>query len=286
MPITLPAISPTAAPLQNAPLAEPRPSNSAVGCTVSVRNSPDKPALPSLFSLAKNAVKNETDYQPKHVLAYLGGMRALRGQAFALGESQATRLSNHCARVLDLDKAATIIQQKITKHIPKNHYLMHTPPVANSDRSGLTGVPVTGAQKPADFPLEKDVDNNEIFFRAMPGEHYEALKQTGHLTATGETSISPAIAYSEKYHGTLVQFTMKPGTAQSLLSVGGGARPKICNQLNLTPLGKGWGQTKVGFKSEGDQTTLQLGTGRGLAMFNDNIVAFTELVPDGTTSRT
>lgn len=127
------------------------------------------------------------------------------------------------------------------------------------------------------IPLERDVDNNEIIYRTIPKIHYNTLKEIGKLSATTETSISPALSYSEGYDGVLVRFTLKSDTINKLLSVGGGVNEPAQKRLGLESLGSGWSENKAGFKTEGNQMTIHLGKGKGLDIFNNNIVAYNRM---------
>jgi hypothetical protein len=54
----------------------------------------------------------------------------------------------------------------------------------------------------------------------MSKADYETLVRTGKLPATAETFVSPTNSYSAQYNGVLVKFEVKPGTTQSLESIG------------------------------------------------------------------
>ena len=46
----------------------------------------------------------------------------------------------------------------------------------------------------------------------MSKEHYDELLRTNKMRATGETTTSPNMVFSEGYEGILVQFKVKRGT--------------------------------------------------------------------------
>ena len=55
-------------------------------------------------------------------------------------------------------------------------------------------------------------ENGEVFYRTMSKEHYDELLRTNKMRATGETTTSPNMVFSEGYEGILVQFKVKRGT--------------------------------------------------------------------------
>ena len=52
-------------------------------------------------------------------------------------------------------------------------------------------------------------EKGEVFYRTMSKEHYDELLRTNKMRATGETTTSPNMAFSEGYEGILVQFKVK-----------------------------------------------------------------------------
>lgn len=243
---------------------------------------PDAPK--SLRDLAKEAAKNFKKYTTRDVIEYMGGMGELSGHAFAASHEKASNQLKNMSKKqtgaefsLTLDKVSSVITKQTTAYKPKDNYDMSPSPVSNKDRSGLIGVPVHGTTNMYSIPLERDVDNNEIIYRTIPKIHYNTLKEIGKLSATTETSISPALSYSEGYDGVLVRFTLKSGTINKLLSVGGGVNEPAQKRLGLESLGSGWSENKAGFKTEGNQMTIHLGKGKGLDIFNNNIVAYNRM---------
>jgi RHS repeat-associated protein len=120
----------------------------------------------------------------------------------------------------------------------------------------------------------------ETFFRTMSQEHYDELVRTGKMPGTGETSTSPTKAFSEGYDGVTVEFEMKPGTTQQLADIGvsDGAPHTKSVHPDLPLAEKGWNKTSARFKTESlhgkPQINIQLGRGKGLDVFNSNIVSF------------
>ena len=53
----------------------------------------------------------------------------------------------------------------------------------------------------------------------MSKEHYDELLRTNKMRATGETTTSPNMAFSEGYEGILVQFKVKRGTIEKLETI-------------------------------------------------------------------
>ncbi len=238
----------------------------------------------SLRQLAKDAAKDFRRYTTKDVQAYMGGIGELGGHAFAAAHEKAgNQLKNMSKKQtgaefsLTLDKVSSVITKQTTAYKPKDNYDMSPSPVLNKDRSGLIGVPVHGETNMYSIPLERDVDNNEIIYRTIPEAHYSTLVDTGKLSATTETSVSPALAYSEGYSGVLVRFTLKEGTIAKLTDIGGAVNDPAGKRLGLKPLGSGWSEHSAGFKTEGNQMTIHLGKGKGLDVFNNNIVTYNRM---------
>jgi hypothetical protein len=102
------------------------------------------------------------------------------------------------------------------------------------------------------------------------------------MPSTGETTTSPTRAFSEGYDGVLVEFEMKPGTTAELQKIGvSDGAPLTTEALPNMPtsaeVGGKWNQKYARFKGEGSQINVQLGRGRGLDTFNDNIDGFRAL---------
>ncbi|OBU10808.1 RHS repeat protein [Morganella psychrotolerans] len=238
----------------------------------------------SLRQLAKDATKDFRRYTTKDVQAYMGGIGELGGHAFAAAheetEIQIDKMSKKQRGTefgVTLDKMSSIITKKVSSYKPANSYDAEPAPVSAKDRSGLIGVPVYGSADKFSAPLERDINKNEIIYRTISEEHYSKLVDTGTLSATTETSVSPALAYSEKYSGVLVRFTMKEGTIAKLTDIGGAVNDPAGKRLGLEQLGSGWSGHRAGFKTEGNQMTIHLGKGTGLDIFNNNIVTYNRM---------
>ena len=54
--------------------------------------------------------------------------------------------------------------------------------------------------------------NYDVFYRSIPKEHYEILKNTGNLKGTGETSTSPKLGFTDNYTGVQIKFYTKQVT--------------------------------------------------------------------------
>jgi len=122
----------------------------------------------------------------------------------------------------------------------------------------------------------------EIFFRAMTQDHYDVLLDTGKVSATGETFISPVQGYSSKYDGVLVQFNLWPGAQDALSGLGVRDASKSVKNMYpdmplVTSLPEGWSLTNVYFKKEKGQINIGLGKGPGLDIFNYYIKSFSEI---------
>lgn len=144
---------------------------------------------------------------------------------------------------------------------------------------GGVGVPLTRAENPLSPVLEFDAFGNEIVYRTMSSEQYKLFKVTGVMPATGETSISPSLAYSSGYEGVTVRITTAPGTSAALQKIGIAANEPAAAQFSDMSMRPGsWVQENARFKVEGGQMTTQLGRGKALDIFNGNIVKF-EVVP-------
>ena len=120
-------------------------------------------------------------------------------------------------------------------------------------------------------------ENGEVFYRTMSKEHYDELLRTNKIRATGETTTSPNMTFSEGYEGILVQFKVKRGTIEKLENIGIAARnnkmalKKHQNlKLDISP----WNEKYARFKLEKGQVNIALGKGEALKIFNDNILEF------------
>ena len=109
--------------------------------------------------------------------------------------------------------------------------------------------------------------------------------------ASNETTTSPNISFVQNYDGILVKFYVEPGTIEKLKAIGTTAHKNPDHSLVLGTFGSlphgssGWHPTKVRFKVEEnknvtpffDQINIQLGSGKGLDIFNDNLLFFEKL---------
>ena len=118
-------------------------------------------------------------------------------------------------------------------------------------------------------------ENGEVFYRTMSKEHYDELLRTNKMRATGETTTSPNMAFSEGYEGILVQFKVKRGTIEKLENIGiaSGNHPDILElhatlKKDISP----WNEKYARFKLEKGQVNIALGKGEALKIFNDNIL--------------
>ncbi|MGC6061455.1 RHS repeat-associated core domain-containing protein [Enterobacter kobei] len=240
--------------------------------------------FPTLKELAKNAAKDIRKYQVRDVLEYMGGINELSGHSYAIAHEKTydqlikmNKKKQGDNFSLTISKVSSIISKSASSFKPKNSYDLDVLPTLNADKSGLIGVPVKGKENKFAIPLERDVDDNEILYRTISESHYDILKRENRLSPTTETSVSPALSYSEGYNGVLVRFTLKKGTMQKLVAIGGGVNEPARTELKLGALGPGWAKSRAGFKTEGNQMTVHLGTGEALKIFNENIIAYSKL---------
>ncbi|WP_239353008.1 hemagglutinin repeat-containing protein, partial [Snodgrassella communis] len=140
---------------------------------------------------------------------------------------------------------------------------------------GKIGVPVTKAKNPLSPVQQYDAYGNEIVYRTMSEKQYEKFRETGMMPATTETSVSPVLGYSSQYNGITVKITVKSGTFAELEKIGIAANEPAAKQFpNMSNRTGKWMQTNTRFKVEGGQMTTQLGQGKGIEIFNHNIVDF------------
>ena len=140
---------------------------------------------------------------------------------------------------------------------------------------GKIGVPVTKAKNPLSPVQQYDAYGNEIVYRTMSEKQYEKFRETGIMPATTETSVSPVLGYSSQYNGITVKITVKSGTFAELEKIGIAANEPAAKQFpNMSNRTGKWMQTNTRFKVEGGQMTTQLGQGKGIEIFNHNIVDF------------
>ncbi|MBA0194983.1 hemagglutinin repeat-containing protein [Pectobacterium brasiliense] len=148
----------------------------------------------------------------------------------------------------------------------------------NKGTSGTIGTPATTAKNPLSPVQQRDVHGNEIVYRTMSPEQFRQFERTGVMPATTETSVSPVLSYSSKYDGITVKITVKPGTFSELEKIGIAANSAAAKELpNMSTQTGKWMETNTRFKVEGGQMTTQLGQGKGMEIFNKNIVHFEQV---------
>lgn len=132
----------------------------------------------------------------------------------------------------------------------------------------------------------------------MPVEHFNELKSSFKLlgSAAKETSTSPNSVFSQPYTGNggvLIKMWVEQGTIDKLKTIGLRSDPKISPLLKSTfgelpflPAGwssqSGWFKDFARFKVESNatvpsQVNIQLGTGKGLDIFNDALIYFEKI---------
>lgn len=172
------------------------------------------------------------------------------------------------ANALMVEKTATMFETtayavaEVGKEYPREILLM----AATGEAGELIAVAMFG---------RAGTGGAEVYFRTMSQAHYEELLATGRISATRETFISPSAEYAGGYNGVTVQFNVRAGTTDSLLSMG--VRNAGLNGApygNLPLVQSGWGSSSAFFKLEGNVVNIGLGRGRALNTFNENIVNF------------
>lgn len=122
----------------------------------------------------------------------------------------------------------------------------------------------------------------------MQPKDFAKFQRTGQLPATNETFISPLETYSAGYDGVLVRLTVKPGTIDELMSIGGTGNAGTAKLFPELPrVSKGWSMTNAQFKLEATNKlhinnglgVVNTGLGRGdaLNLFNSNLLKFEQL---------
>jgi len=140
------------------------------------------------------------------------------------------------------------------------------------------GVPATQSKNPLNPVQQYDAHGNEIVYRTMSEKQYQIFRETGVMPATTETSVSPVLGYSSKYDGVTVKIVVKPGTFSELEKIGIAANSAAAKELpNMSTQTGKWMDTNARFKVEGGQMTTQLGQGKGMGIFNNNIVHFEQV---------
>ncbi|NIF31716.1 hypothetical protein F3J29_06150 [Enterobacter sp. Cy-643] len=81
-----------------------------------------------------------------------------------------------------------------------------------------------------------------------------------------------------KYNGTLVQFTLKPGAWAKIREIALVTNKGDLNFFPDLPFKKGdWVDEHAKFKKESNQITTQVGKGKALDIFNENIIGFRKI---------
>jgi hypothetical protein len=137
----------------------------------------------------------------------------------------------------------------------------------------------TASRLTSDVAEDATGSAGETFYRTMSDEHFASLKATGRVQATKETFISPTAGFSAAYDGTLVRFTVRPGTGEALGAVGVRDTSKLATQRfpGMPLVSKGWASSSAFFKGEGTQINIGLGRGPALNIFNEAIMGFEEV---------
>ncbi|WKW41565.1 hypothetical protein [Kosakonia cowanii] len=118
----------------------------------------------------------------------------------------------------------------------------------------------------------------KLFIALCLKKQYQIFRETGVMPATTETSVSPVLGYSSKYDGVTVKIVVKPGTFSELEKIGIAANSAAAKELpNMSTQTGKWIDTNARFKVEGGQITTQLGQGKGMEIFNNNIVHFEQV---------
>ena len=117
--------------------------------------------------------------------------------------------------------------------------------------------------------------NYDVFYRTISEKHYKSLLKSGNLPPSGETSIAEKAEYSEEYTGINLEFKLKPGTDKQFEKIGvrnNDGEKLIKEYPNMKESFIGWKKYGyIQFKQEGNQITRNLGDGKGLDIFNQNI---------------
>ena len=96
--------------------------------------------------------------------------------------------------------------------------------------------------------------NYDVFYRSIPKEHYEILKNTGNLKGTGETSTSPKLGFTDSYDGIQLKFYTKQGTINEMEKIGIRSEGNVVKDkypdMPMPEKSPGWGYKFVRFKEE------------------------------------
>jgi len=114
----------------------------------------------------------------------------------------------------------------------------------------------------------------ETYYRTMLEKHYNRLVKSGRIPATGEIFISPTKQFAEGYKGVSIEINVKDGTTKLLEGIGVRGQGEDLRALypNMPEAKKGWNTNNVLFKLE--DPNINIGKGKGLEIFNDNIESF------------
>ena len=143
----------------------------------------------------------------------------------------------------------------------------------------------------------KVFENGEVFYRGMKKADYDKLLK-GELPATSETFTSPTLEYITKKgygaEGVIVKFKMKPGTIEEFKKIGvirsTDKGKKMIKEFGELPVKDGgWLNDNAMFKIETPkadgvrlhdlkQVNIGLGKGKGIEIFNKNILEFEKIV--------
>jgi hypothetical protein len=120
---------------------------------------------------------------------------------------------------------------------------------------------------------------SETYYRTMSQADFEALQKTGNVSPTKETFISPSQAFSQRYTGTMVRFTVRAGTTDALAGVGVRDASAVASAAypDMPLVSSGWTSRSAFFKGEGGLINIGLGRGKALDIFNDAIQNFEEV---------
>lgn len=137
----------------------------------------------------------------------------------------------------------------------------------------------TGVSKLKENPTEVVIDTDtgvETYYRTMSEEQYDILRMTGKVQPTGETFIFPTQSFSDNYDGVMVEIHVKSGITNQLETIGVKNNSNLTNNKypDMPNVEKGWTTNSAQFKGEGNQINIGLGKGKGLEIFNSNIIDF------------
>lgn len=135
--------------------------------------------------------------------------------------------------------------------------------------------------------LEIDIDKvrreaPEFYYRTMSPEDYNKLMVTGRLQSTRETFISPSQSFAQEFSGVTVEFEVTGGTTSQLEQMGLKNESKLIDIIypDMPKVKKGWVNDYAHFKVEANRINIGLGQGKGLELFNNNIISFKKVRGD------